>query len=154
MKYFYALILIFFSYTSFGQIKKLEIPKKELIGRIAPGGALTVSMECYKYEGDTYLFRYSDAKFSEINEWKTFTLKSTEDFETLYSYLNKGFEDMPKEDVLLDIGGQYLLLTFRKFLGGKVVRIAHSTSSNDALAIVGYTNLYTVKQIDKLFGKR
>jgi hypothetical protein len=154
MKYLYFLFLILISSASFGQIKKLDIPKKELVGKIAPGGAITVSMECYKYEDSTYLFRYADAKFSKLNEWKDFSVKSTEDFETLYSYLKKGFEDMPKERVALDIGGEYLFLDFSKFLGGKVVRIAHSTSLNNDLAIVGYTNMYTIKQIDKLFGRR
>jgi hypothetical protein len=111
-------------------------------------------MECYKYEDSTYLFRYADAKFSKLDVWKDFTLKSNEDFETLYSYLQNGFKEMPEEKVLLDIGDGYLILNFSKFLGGKVVKIAHSTSSNKDLAIIGYTNMYTVKQIDKLFGKR
>ncbi|MBC6109947.1 hypothetical protein ACFOG5_07770 [Pedobacter fastidiosus] len=145
-----ALILIYS--LCFGQIKKLEIPKKELIGKIAPGGNSTISIECYKYEDSTYLFRYLDAKFSRITEWKQFSIKSTEDLNTLYSYLQNGFKEMPKENVLLDIGNGYLLLNFSKFLGGKVVRIYHSTTL-DENGVVGYTNMYTVKQIDKLFGK-
>ncbi|MFC3559536.1 hypothetical protein [Pedobacter jamesrossensis] len=137
----------------YGQIKKMDIPKKEMIGKIAPGGNSTVSIECYKYEDSTYLFRYLDAKFSKITDWKQFSLKSTEDFNTLYSYLQNGFKEMPKENVLLDIGDGYLLLNFSKFLGGKVIRFYHSTSL-DENGIVGYTNMYTVKQIDKLFGKQ
>lgn len=153
MKYLSFLALILLSSASFGQIKQLAIPKKELIGKIAPGGAITVSMQAYKYEDSTYVFRYLDSKFSRLEVWKDFTIKSNEDFETLYTYLQNGFKEMPEEKVLLDIGGEYLFLNFSKFLGGKVVRIAHSTSL-DELAIVGFTNLYTAKQIDKLFGKK
>ena len=155
MKHLQLIILsLFISSFSFAQIKKIDVPKSELIGRIAPGGSITVSMQCYKSENDQYLFRYADAKFSKLDVWKDFTLKSTEDFETLYNYLKDGFEEMPKEKVVLDIGGQYLLLDFGKFLGGKVVRIIHSTSADTDRAIVGYTNQYTLKQIDKLFGKK
>ncbi|WDF69607.1 hypothetical protein PQ465_04315 [Sphingobacterium oryzagri] len=136
------------------QIKKLDLQKKELIGRIAPGGAITVSMQCYKYEDDSYVFRYRDAKYSKLEEWKDFRIRSSEDFETLYSYLADGFKDMPEDKVLLDIGNEFLMLEFGRFLGGKVVRIYHSTSSNKDFAVVGYTNQYTAKQIDKLFNKK
>lgn len=148
------LLLLFTSVISIAQIKKVDVPKGELIGRIAPGGSITVSMQCYKYDNDTYLFRYSDAKFSKLNEWKDFTLKSTDDFETLYTYIKNGYDEMPKDKVVLDIGGEYLLLEFGKFLGGKVLRIYHSTSGDKDLAVVGYTNQYTLKQINKLFNKK
>lgn len=156
MRYYFLIILFcLFSQTEvFSQIKKVDVPKAELIGRIAPGGSLTVSMQCYKYDNDTYLFRYADAKFSKLDEWKDFKLKSTEDFETLYTYIQDGFKDMPEDKVVLDIGGEYLLLEFGKFLGGKVLRIYHSTSGNKDLAVVGYTNQYTLKQINKLFNKK
>jgi len=148
------LLLLFTSVISIAQIKKVDVPKGELIGRIAPGGSITVSMQCYKYDNDTYLFRYSDAKFSKLNEWKDFTLKSTDDFETLYTYIKNGYDEMPKDKVVLDIGGEYLFLEFGKFLGGKVLRIYHSTSGDKDLAVVGYTNQYTLKQINKLFNKK
>lgn len=140
--------------SSIAQIKKLDLPKSELIGRIAPGGSITVSMQCFRYDDDSYLFRYRDAKYSKLEEWKDFRLKSSEDFETLYSYLQDGFKNMPEDNVLLDIGNEYLVLEFGRFLGGKVVRIYHSTSSNKDSAVVGYTNQYTIKQIDKLFNKK
>ncbi|SOD12379.1 hypothetical protein [Pedobacter xixiisoli] len=147
-----TIIFAVLSLTAFSQIKKIEVAKKEIVGKIAPGGAITLTMECYRYEDDTYLFRYLDTKFSKIEVWKDFKIKSTEDFNTLYSYLEEGFSKMPEEAMLLNIGDGYLILRFSKFLGGKVVKIAHSTSDSET-AIVGYTNLYTVKQINKLFGK-
>ncbi|MDM1514469.1 hypothetical protein [Myroides odoratimimus] len=153
MKYLYSLILVLVCSISFGQIKKLDNPKKELIGKIAPGGASTVTMECYKYDSGYYLFRFKDFQYSHLNEWKKFEVNSDEDFETLYSYLKDGFENMPEENVILDLGKDVLFLKFSRFLGGKVVRINHA-SDLSSLAILGYTNQYTQKQIDKLFGKR
>lgn len=147
-----TIVFALLSLTALSQIKKIDLAKKELVGKIAPGGTITMTMECYKYEDSTYLFRYLDAKFSKLEVWKDFKIKSTEDFNTLYSYLEDGFSKMPQELVLLDIDDGYLILRFSKFLGGKVVKIAHSTSNSET-AIVGYTNLYTVKQINKLFGK-
>jgi hypothetical protein len=154
MKYLHLLILMLFSLTAFGQIGKLKTPATELLGKIAPGEAVSVTMECYKYEDSTYLFRYIDAKFSKLNEWKDFRVKSTKDFNTLYSNLKKGFEDMPKETVTLNIGGEYLFLDFSDSPRGKLVRIAHSTSVNSDFAEVGFTKMYTIEQIDNLFGKR
>lgn len=148
-----SLVLVLFAAMSFGQITKVELPQKELIGKIAPGGNIGLSIECYKFTDDTYVFRYLDQKFTKLTEWKYFTLKSTDDFNTLYSYFTDGFEKMPQENVVLNIGDGYLILKFSKFLGGKVVKIIHSTSM-DELAVVGYTNQYTMKQIDKLFGKK
>jgi hypothetical protein len=154
MKYLHLLILMLFSLTSFGQIGKLKTPTTELVGKIAPGEAVSVTMECYKYEDSTYLFRYIDAKFSKLNEWKDFKVKSTKDFDILYFNLRKGFENMPKETVTLNFGGEFLFLDFSASLRGKVVRIAHSTSLKSDFAEVGFTKMYTNEQIDKLFGKR
>jgi hypothetical protein len=142
------------SLASSGQIKKIDLPEKKLVGGTASAGDIYLAIECYKYEDGTYLFKYSDANYPELNEWKTFTLKSTEDFESLYSYIKKGFEEMPKKKVLLDIGGEYLSLDFSRYLVQKAVRLSHSNTPDEDLGDVGYTKLLTAKQIDRLFGKR
>ena len=154
MKHIYFVLLILFSSTSFAQITQINAPKIELVGQIVAAGDVTVSMECYKYEDSTYLFRYSDAEFPMLNEWKSFKVRSNKDFETLYSYIKKGFQEMPKEKVILDIGGEYLFLEFGKYLFSKVIMITQSTSLDSNLPAVGYTNIFRVKQIDILFGKQ
>ncbi len=143
-------LLLFFSLPSFSQIMKIEFAKEASIGKIAPGGVKT--MECFKVEGEeTFRFDYQDQKYSRLNEWKSFEIKSNEDFETLYSYLLDGFKEIPKEPVTLMLGGNLgiLQLKFEKFLGNPVVRFMHSADNS----ITGYTNLYTQKQVKKLFGK-
>lgn len=154
MKYIYFLTLILLSLASSGQIKKIDLPEKKLVGATASAGELYLAMECYKYEDGTYLFKYLDAKYPDLQEWKNFTLKSTEDFESLYSYIKKGFEEMPKQKVVLDIGGEYLSLDFSRYLVHKGVRLSHSTTPDEDLGDVGYTKLLTAKQVDRLFGKK
>lgn len=144
------ILLLFFSLPSFSQIMKLEFAKEESIGKIAPGGVKT--MECFKIEGEeTFRFDYQDQKYTRLNEWKSFEVKSNEDFETLYNYLLEGFKEIPKEPVTLMLGGNLgiLQLTFEKFLGNPIVRFSHVSDNS----ISGYTNRYTEKQVKKLFGK-
>lgn len=132
----------------YSQVGKIELPKIEPIGKIAPGGVM--SIKCEKIGDKKVKFTYQNAKYSTLKDWKYFELNSLEDLETVYQEITKGFEEMPSDRVILDISNGYLILFFSRFLGGKVVRLAHS---DENVIEVGYTYQYTQKQIDKLFGK-
>ncbi len=140
-------ILIF--NNSYSQVRKMEVADRIEIGKISPGGITT--MKCEK-QNDKYIFSYKDMKFSKLNIWKNFTLNSSEDFETIYQYVEKGFEEMSEKPTILDITDGFLIMQYSKFLGAKVIRFAHATSDSET-AIVGYSAQYSQRQAEKLFNK-
>lgn len=149
MKNLILALSLFVSFSSISQIKVIERSESEQIGKITPGGIKTI--ECEK-AGDTYYFNYKDAKFTTLENRKTFKIKDVDNaFETLYMLIQKGFEEMPKEDIMIETNEGFIWLNFEKFLGAKVFRIYHSVDKNSN--VMGATGQYTKKQVDKLFGK-
>lgn len=149
MKKIITVLSLFICAISFSQIKVIELPDSEKIGKITPGGLKTI--ECEKLN-DTYFFNYRDAKFTKIENWKTFKIKDVDNaFEGLYSLIQKGFEEMPKEDIMIETNDGFIWLNFETFLGSKVFRFKHSIDKTGS--VIGITGQYTKKQVDKLFGK-
>lgn len=149
MKKIILFAIIAISTISYGQIKVVELPDAEKIGKITPGGIKTI--ECEKLN-DTYYFHYRDAKFTRIENWKTFKIKDIDNaFEGLYSLIQKGFEEMPKEDIMIETNDGFIWLNFGNFLGSKVFSFRHSIDKTGS--VIGTTGQYTKKQVDKLFGK-
>lgn len=120
------------------------------VGKITPGGIF--AMKCEK-SGDNYYFTYKDNTYTHINEQKTFKIQDIDNaFETLYTMVKEGIETQPKEATILEFPDGFLYLMFEKSFGVKCVRFGHATSKSES-AVVGYSSLFTKKQIDKLFGK-
>ena len=140
---------LFICSISFSQIKVVELPDAEKVGKITPRGVKTI--ECEKLN-DTYYFNYRDAKFTTIENWKTFKIKDIDNaFEGLYSLIQKGFEEMPKKDTMIETNDGFIWLNFEKFLGVKVISFRHSLDKT--ATVIGTTGQYNKKQVDKLFGK-
>lgn len=148
---FTGLIALFFGFVSNAQIKKVETSKKVEIGKITPGGVKTIY--CEKINDEFYTFHYKDAKFTKIEEWKSFKINSEQDFNDLYDVIIQGFKDMPEEDIMLETPTGFIWLNYKKFLGKPIIRFGFTTSKSE-YANIGFSNEYTEKQIDKLFGKK
>jgi len=144
-----TLFLILINCICFGQIKQLETTKRNEIGKIAPMGVFIVSLE--KIDNSIYVFTYRDVQYSTINEYKHFSFDETgNDLENLYSIISNGFNDMPKEPIMLEMKkGEYLFLNYTKMMGVKNVQFGVSTITQPN----GYCRGLTKKEINKLFGK-
>ena len=140
--------------VSFGQIKKVESTKVEKteIGKITPGGIF--AMKCEK-AGDNYYFTYKDDTFKVLNQENTFVIKDVDNaFESLYGMIQEGFTTLPEEPFMLEFEDGYLWLSYRKFLGAPVIKFGHASSKTAEYASIGFSQEFTKKQIDKLFGKK
>lgn len=154
MKRITLLLMLLVASVSFAQIKKVEVAKVEKteIGKITPGGLF--AMKCEK-SGNDYYFTYKDDTFKQINEEKTFVIKDVDNaFESLYSMIQEGFTTIPAEPIMLEFEDGYLWLSYRKFLGAPVIKFGHATSKTSEFASIGFSQEFTKKQIDKLFGKK
>lgn len=142
--------ILFITSSAFAQISKVETTKAEEIGKIAPMGQFII--DCQK-RGDTYTFMYKDWKFQHLDEYKQFSFKDEDNaFENLYEMIMKGFEDMPEEDIMLEIPEGYLWLKFDKVMGVKQLSFGHSVDKSGS--VIGYSRQLTKKNVEKLFGKK
>lgn len=127
------------------QLSKVDNNNLE-IGKITPGGIKTIYLV---QSGDTFTFHYKDAKYQQLEEWKSFTIESRQDLDDFYKMVMDGFKEVPKDDVMIESPNGYIFLKYRKFLGKPVLSFAFS----DNPEVIGFSNEYTEKQVKKLFGK-
>lgn len=145
------ILITTFLLSSFGfsQIKVVETSKPIEIGKIAPMGSFLISIE--KVD-DTYNISYRDMKFLQLTEIKSFSFKNDSAFEDLYSMIIKGFETMPKDDIMLELGNDIVWLHYEKSFGVPVFRFGHAVDKN--ADVIGFSQLLSKKQVMKLFGKK
>jgi hypothetical protein len=148
-KIFTILVLILMSISTFGQIKKIESPKTVVIGKIAPLGSLVASIE--KTEDNTYIFTYRDVNKSPLDVYKSFYFKETgHDFESLYQMIINGFEEIPKEALIVEVPNGKLYISFDKSMGVVNATISSETETE----LLGYCRALTKRDVNKLFGKK
>lgn len=144
------LICSFVSLLSYSQIQKIETSKKEMIGKIAPMGALNI--QCEKSD-DVYIFMYRDVKYTQIVEFKSFVFKDIDNaFDGLYDMIMKGFKNPPKEDIMLELPDDIIWLNYTKAMGVVNFRFMHSPGKNSE--VMGVSGWLTKKKVNKLFGKK
>lgn len=143
-------MLLVITTASYSQIKRIIQPNRKEIGKITPGGVWAI--ECEKML-DSYYFTYKDVSFTTIEVRKTFKIEDIDNaFETFYAILAEGFDTVPKEPIILEFPEGYLYLYYERVVGMPVVSIRHITSKHE-YAPTGFTQQFTQKQIDRLFGK-
>ena len=148
-KAFTVLVLLLITIGSYGQIKKIEVGKSTLIGKIAPLGFLVVSLE--KTESNNYLFYYRDIGAAPLDIYKSFTFKETgNDLENLYNMIIEGFDSDSKEPIVIAIPDGTLTISYTKSLGVKSVFIGAETSREP----FGLCRGLTKRDVNKLFGKK
>ena len=151
MKNLITLLLLVVSTTTFSQIKKIEANTETIeIGKITPGGIKTIYSE--KVNDEYYLIHYKDAKYTKIDEWKSFTINNEQDFNDFFDLIIEGFNDIPNDAIMLDTPNGFIWLSYIKVFGKPYARIGFSTS-NTQYANVGFSNQYNERQIRRLFAK-
>lgn len=127
----------------FAQIEVSKTAEKIKVGKVQ-------HIECYKVN-DTYTIMYNDYKFTQVTEYKSFSL-SEKDFNDLYAVIQKGFEEIPKEAIQVETPNDILFLKFTKVMGVGNLQITHFVNKNPEVA--GLTKYLTKKATIKLFGKK
>ena len=140
---------ILFSVSAFSQMSVLPKSQVTLIGKIAPMGNKTASLE--KYEGDSIVLSYLDMKYSTLNVWKNFGFNDVDGaLDKFYTVVIDGFDNLPSEPITLDFPNDTVSLYYTKNMGIISMKMF---SKNKASGIDGETPYFTKKQINKLFGK-
>lgn len=127
----------------FGQIEIDTTPNPEEIGG-------TYEMRTYKKE-NIYSICFQNQKYESIEDKKCFSfINENNDFEKLYDIIVKGFEEMPKEHIKINLPNEKSLrLSYISVLGERSVRFILIENS-----ILSYSRGLTKKEIERLFGKR
>ncbi len=143
-----SFIMIAIVFFGFSQIKKIDVPESIEIGKIAILGDLQISCE---KRGNAYTFFYRDVTFTQVTDFKSFSFKDTDNaFENLYRMILDGFDNPPKEDIMIEIPDGFIWLSFTKAVGIVNFRFGHSVGKTD---VIGFSTWLTKKKVDKLFGK-
>lgn len=143
------------SVTVFSQIKVVEEKDKDhtetLIGEIKSAGVFM--MKCvlvgWKNGDTTYMFFFNNAKYQQITDVKSFVFNETGgDFEKLYTLIKSTLEAKEKKQIELELKGAKLTLDFQKAMGISSVQFQLYEDN-----VFSYSSYFTLKQINKLFGK-
>lgn len=147
-KHLLLILAVAISHVGFAQLSVVDNPKPETIGKIAPMGKLHIS--CEKLN-NTYTFTYSDVKFQQLTDYKTFSFKDIDDaFNKLYNTIMEGLANPPKEDLMLETPDGFIWLSYSKSMGVTNFRFGHSVQKTD---VIGFSVWLTKKKVQKLFGK-
>jgi len=151
MKKVALFLMLLMTTASFAQLKKVHVTPAEQIGKAQQFGA-PLEAEITK-SGNTYTVRYRDSQFKTIDEYREFSFADVDNtFEDLYAAVEEGFNNMPKEPVMLELPNYYVWLNFSKFLGAPVLRLSSSTKEKGSSVFV--SNEIAKKHVEKLFGKK
>lgn len=146
---FFALII---SSLAFSQIQDVSSMAKELkcksIGKVSPMGVFMGELsEC---RDNVFKFYYRDYKFTKITEIKSFSFENVDNsLDYLYKSLTKGFSEPVKDEVTLKLPNDLLTIKYEKQMGIQTVSFYHTNNAG----ITGVSQMFTKKQIDKIFGK-
>lgn len=157
MKKLSLLFLLLVTASSFAQLKKVEEKPSEKgveVGKIQPMGQ-PVHMTCTKYADDIYAFTYLEGEFIHNKTiYKTFMFKDVDGaFNALTEMIFKGFEEMPKEPIKLELDKQFIWIGFEKDFGVKLITIYSTDSKIDGMT-KWQSRKFTKKQMEKLLGKK
>jgi hypothetical protein len=154
MKKILLALLILSCISGFAQIKQVENkkPTGTEIGKIQPMGQ-PVHISIYKQD-DIYVFTYKDSDFVTMDVYQSFMFKDIDNaYQSFYEMIMKGFEDMPEEEIKLELEHQFVWLKFSKRLGIKLVTFKSTESKTEGARVIS-SKEFNKKQIEKLFGKK
>jgi hypothetical protein len=138
-----VLFFILFPFVCFGQ---LELPEKievEKIGEITMAHLFLISLEKLTEPG-TYIFRYLNLKHQDVSDITEFYLANEDELNELYQVILDNVEE--KKTVIIELDkNKELRLSFKKR------RVQFNIWDGSVLS---YSAYFSLKQINKLFGKR
>lgn len=139
-----VLTLVFVNF-GFSQIKVSESLNSEEIGK--------VQFINLTKTGNIYVIAYKDIKFMQVNEVKSFGFENlNNDLDSLYNMIMSGFDNMPTDDIKLELPNDVVWLHFEKNLGVVSFQFIHEVNKNNK--VVGYSRYLNKNQVMKLFGKK
>ncbi|MCO6148755.1 hypothetical protein [Flavobacterium sp. NRK1] len=156
MKKIILFLLLLTAVVSNAQIKQVQEEESSLteIGTISPLGQ-PMHMVCYKdEETNVYIFKYLDTEYKTLKQYEHFMFKDTgNDFETLYTTIIDGLKEKEKKSIKLELESNFVWINFVKSFGMTLVSFSSIEGKNESLH-KGTSNMFTKKQIEKLFGKK
>jgi len=156
MKKISVLFMLFSVAICTAQLKQIEESKSNLIevGKIQPLG-LPIQMSCSTdSEKKFYGFTYLDTEYKQLKEYEKFVLVETgNDFDTLYNMIIEGLKAKEEKSIKLELKDNIIWVNFVRSFGMTLVTFSSIDGKNESLH-KGTSNMFTKKQIDKLFGKK
>lgn len=156
MKKISVLFMLFSVAICTAQLKQIEESKSNLIevGKIQPLG-MPIQMSCITdSEKKFYGFTYLDTEYKQLKEYKKFALVETgNDFDTLYNMIIEGLKAKEEKSIKLELKENIIWVNFVRSFGMTLVTFSSINGKNESLH-KGTSNMFTKKQIDKLFGKK
>lgn len=143
MKTIITFYSFFLPFIVFSQINVIEKSEPVIIGKV----------QFIKLEktDNIYTFTYDNIKYKTISDTKSFSFEDKENaFEKLYQLIIDGFENLPNNDIMIDLPNDIIWLHFEKNLGLVSFQFRQAINKSDVFA---YSVYLTKKQVQKLFGK-
>ena len=139
---FISMVLLFTT-PLFSQITATKRIPPVLIGKVQ-------GMDCQKYDS-TFVITYSDLKYTQLTELKSFSLNE-KDFNDLYSVIERGFNEVPSDEIIIETPNDILYLKYTKVIGVVNLQITHFVNKNPE--IIGLIKYLTKNAAIKLFGRK
>lgn len=126
------------------QIKVLKNESLSLVGK-------NNSVELYKRK-NKYTITYQDINDSNLNIYRSFSFLDVDnDIETLYRLLHQGLNDIPKQEIQLELPEDIVGLYFVKNYGQPMVQFVHYIGKNKTT--VGKSPFLTRANLSKIFDR-
>ncbi|MBE8714068.1 hypothetical protein [Sphingobacterium hungaricum] len=145
----FLLFLLSISSAAYSQVREIDQVSRS-VGRSGTLGRAFI--ELFELENGRFKFLYEVPRSeNETMDRGMFYLNSKDDVENLYAIIQKGFEKMPREGIMVDITTGKLFLEFDSLIGGKGVTIHYFDGPTVGLSVK--TTRLNQKSIQKLFDK-
>lgn len=144
MKILLSTLMLFMAMKLPAQIKILKNESLYLVGK-------ENSVELYKRK-NKYTITYQDINDSNLNIYRSFSfLDLNKDADTLYELLTDGLENLPKQEILLELPDDIVGLVFAKNYGQPTVQFVHYIQKSQTN--IGKSPFLNKYQLAKIFDK-
>lgn len=144
MRFIFSFIVVLLFSELPAQIKILKNDNLSLVGK-------NNSVELYKRK-NKYTITYQDINDSNLNIYRSFSfLNLDNDLETLYRLLHEGLQDIPKQEIQLELPEDIVGLYFVKNYGQPMVQFVHYIGKNKTT--VGKSPFLTRANLSKIFDR-
>lgn len=149
MKKLLLISFLLVTVASNAQVKVASSQATEVI--IGKTGTTSIDWVVLKKKGDLYTFNYQDNTNTAVSVFKSFSFKDVDNaLEGFYKVIMDGFENVPKEDVQIDLPDETIKLQYTKEMGIVKMKMKVSyTNKTDP----GTTVWLNKKQVNKIFNK-
>lgn len=149
MKKLLMISFLLVTVASNAQVKVASSQATEVI--IGKTGTTSIDWVVLKKKGDLYTFNYQDNTNTAVSVFKSFSFKDVDNaLEGFYKVIMDGFENVPKEDIQIDLPDETIKLQYTKEMGIVKMKMKVSyTNKTDP----GTTVWLNKKQVNKIFNK-